>query len=569
MSATRRAVAPLLNIQIFVFIVLTIVVGAGFWVERATYSAEFEGPMVQIRAARVQSARALSLPYEVAVTRDQAQARNARSAITKAESALERIAAEHADTKGIKRSVKEATDALYSIREILSTIEAATPSTRLTNAFIELAMQREKLEKALDTLESTVQHSMVFHYDEKIQAFLFVWAAAMVVTLLTAVAARRRTQANETDEDQRRSKAIDGLTRVLRQALDEDEVQLSVLPSGRHFRVVSDAIAKVVNRMETLSQTNKEMARSDGFLQDLQEALSLADTEQAVLQTAVRAAGSTNLDKGLEIINIDSSNRSLRLTAPSRSAGEAVDGEADYEASEETRSQRWHDSIDDAIQRNPDADDDSICVTVIAQMSRNEAKALRFDELEALALATAVRLSATRRASRGADEALTDQLTGLANRREYLRRMEELDKANLPYTLVMADLDHFKDLNDRYGHDIGDRCLEIFADVLRDACRGSDLPCRLGGEEFVLVLPNVGVKAGLAVAMRVRAYLADAVQRGPATFTVSLGVAARPEHGSTAEAVLRAADGALYDAKEAGRDQVVPARMQTNLEAAR
>jgi diguanylate cyclase (GGDEF)-like protein len=147
--------------------------------------------------------------------------------------------------------------------------------------------------------------------------------------------------------------------------------------------------------------------------------------------------------------------------------------------------------------------------------------------------------------------------------------MDELDKAGIGYTLVMADLDHFKQLNDQFGHDVGDQCLEIFSQVLKDACRGSDLPCRLGGEEFVLVLPGVGVKAGLAVALRVRSYLARAAAQGPAPFTVSLGVASSPDHGTSADAVLRAADAALFDAKEAGRDQVVPARMQTNLEAAR
>ncbi len=568
MNAVRRAVAPLLNLQIFMFIVMTIVVGAGYWIERATFAAEVEGPTAEIQTVRTQVNRALSFPYAVAATRDETIARNARNAITRAENALVNIAATAGHLKGVKRSVKESQDALVEVQGILATIEAATPNTRLTNAYTELAVQREKLEKSVNLIESTVHHSIAFHYDQKIQAFLVVWAAAMTLALVTGLTARRRTQANDTEEDRRRSKAVDGLTRVLRQALDEEEVQLSALPANRHYSTVSEAISQVVNRLEALQASNKEMARSNDFLQDLQEALSLAETEQAVLQTAVRAAGSTNIDKGLEIINIDSSNRSLRLTAPTRSLGEEEDA-LSSDPADHAEVREWHESIDNAIQRSPSHADENICVTVIAQMSRNEAKALRFDELEALALATAVRLSATRRANSETNDALTDQLTGLANRREYRRRMDELDKAEIPYTLVMADLDRFKALNDRYGHDVGDRCLEIFSDVLRDACRGSDLPCRLGGEEFILVLPGVGVKAGLAVAMRIRAYLADAAERGPAPFTVSLGVAARPEHGSSAEAVLRAADAALFDAKEAGRNQVVPARMQTNLEAAR
>ena len=568
MNAARRAVAPLLTLQALVFVVLTIAVGALYWTERATFGAEVDAPATDIRTARVQANRAVSLPYAVAATRDESLAREAHAARNKADQALERIAASSGHLAGVPKAVKDARGALTEIQAVLTNIEASNRGTRLTNAFTELASQRDILDDALSRIEKPIHHGLAFHYDQKIQVLLALWAAALIASLITGLTARRRTQANDTDTDRRQAKAIDGLTRVLRLALEDEDAQLGSLPSGDQYSAVSEATAKAVSQLEELRRENKEMARSNDFLQDLQEALSLADTEQAILQTAVRAAGSTNIDKGLQIINIDSSNRSLRLTAPDRppegEAGEVPDASLGL-----PQPRSWHDSIDNAIQRSPEEEDENICVTVIAQMSRNEAKALRFDELEALALATAVRLSTTRRGNSETQDALTDQLTGLANRREYRRRMDQLDQAEIPYTLVMADLDHFKSLNDRYGHDVGDRCLEIFAEVVKDACRGSDLPCRLGGEEFIMVLPGVGVKAGLAVAMRVRAYLADAVTRGPAPFTVSLGVAARPEHGNSAEAVLRAADAALFDAKEAGRNQVVPARMQTNIEAAR
>ena len=501
MSATRRAVAPLLNIQIFVFVVLSIVVAAGFWIERATFSAEFEGPLSNIRTVRMQANRAISLPYAVAATRDDVLARSAHNSLTKAEAALERVLAEHAGTKGIKPSVGDATQSLVRVREILSTIERATPSTRLTNAYTELAMEQEKLEKSLNDIESTIQHSMVFHYDEKIHAFLFIWAAAMTLALITGVAARRRTQANETDEDQQRTKAVDGLTRVIRQALDDDEVQLSALPNNRHYAVVSDALAKLVHRLESLGAANREMARSNSFLQDLQEALSLAETEQTVLRTVMRAAESAYREEDFQLITVDSEDRTVRLTD---AEGPAI---CTFEAPEAcpalSHGRTWHHRVDDALARCPRLNDDSICVTcapvqvegkpaAVAQLSGYDETNTRFEELEALALAASVRLSVTRNIAAATSESMTDHLTGLANRRQYEQRVAELDESGRPYTLVMADLDNFKDLNDRYGHDIGDRCLEIFADVLRDACRGTDLPCRLGGEEFVLILPNVG-----------------------------------------------------------------------------
>jgi len=578
MSAARRAVAPLLTLQAFIFVVLTVVVGALYWVERATFGAEVDGPAADIRTARVQANRAVSLPYAVAATRDESIAREARESINKAEGALERIRTEVGHLAGVHRGVDDAIKALSELKGVLATIEAANEGTRLTNAYTELATQRDALDDALARIDKPVQQALAFHYDQKIQILLVVWAAALVVSLVTGLTARRRTQANETEEDQRRAKAIDGLTRVLRQAIENEEVQLGVLPAGDQYSAVAEATSKLVTRVESLQRANKEMARSNSFLQDLQEALSLAETEHAVLQTAMRAADSAYRDLGFQLITVDPADRTVRLTNPDGP------GICSFPAPEQcpalSHGRTWHHRVDDALARCPRLNEDDLCVTcapiqvegkpaAVAQLSGYDAQTIRFEELEALALATAVRLSVTRNIAAATNDSMTDHLTGLANRRLYEQRVGDLDLAGVPYALVMADLDHFKALNDRYGHDVGDRCLEIFAAVLKDACRDSDLPCRLGGEEFVLVLPGVGVKAGLAVAMRVRAYLADAVTRGPARYTVSLGVAARPEHGNSAEAVLRAADAALYDAKEAGRDQVVPARMHTNLEAAR
>ena len=491
MSAARRAVAPLLNLQAFVFVVLTVMVGALYWIERATYTSEVEVPAADLRAARDHANRAMALPYAVATTRDAAIAEEARRSAESAIQALGRVEQPSGHIAGVSRAAKDAQASLTQIKGVLAAIEASSEGMRLTNAYTELELQQDKLNGALDQIDAKVQQRVAFHYDEKIQVLLAIWASALCVSLVTGITARRRTQANETEEDLRRTKAIDGLTRVLRQALEEDEVQLGALPTGDQYSAVSEATGKLVSRVESLVKQNREMARSNSFLQDLQEALSLAETEQAVLQTAMRAADSAYRDLGFQLITIDATDRSVRLTAPD---GPSI---CTFAAPEQcpalSHGRTWHHRVDDALARCPRLTEDDICVTcapiqvegtptAIAQLSRYDARTIRFEELEALALATAVRLSVTRHIAAATVDSMTDHLTGLANRRLYEQRVGDLDVAGVPYALVMADLDHFKALNDRYGHDVGDRCLEIFAQVLKDACRDSDLPCRLGGD---------------------------------------------------------------------------------------
>lgn len=165
-------------------------------------------------------------------------------------------------------------------------------------------------------------------------------------------------------------------------------------------------------------------------------------------------------------------------------------------------------------------------------------------------------------------QALIDGLTGLANRRASSDALHaetaRAERLETPLSVVLADLDGFKDVNDAYGHAAGDEVLRVFAEVLRETLRESDVAGRWGGEEFVLLLPGADEEGAAQLAERVRAGLAERRIPGAPDLrvTASFGVAEYTP-GSGTERLLAAADGALYRAKHGGKDRVeraVPAR---------
>jgi diguanylate cyclase (GGDEF)-like protein len=156
--------------------------------------------------------------------------------------------------------------------------------------------------------------------------------------------------------------------------------------------------------------------------------------------------------------------------------------------------------------------------------------------------------------------AATDGLTGLPNKRavtDTLKRMFAVaSRTGSSLTLVLLDLDHFKDINDRRGHPVGDQILANVGAVLRGALRAGDFAGRNGGEEFALLLPDTDMSGGYDIAERVRVAIADITLPGvDVSVTASLGVAEYPEHASTLERLERLADAALYVAKRSGRNR--------------
>ncbi|WP_164659226.1 diguanylate cyclase [Tropicibacter sp. Alg240-R139] len=162
------------------------------------------------------------------------------------------------------------------------------------------------------------------------------------------------------------------------------------------------------------------------------------------------------------------------------------------------------------------------------------------------------------------DQSVRDPLTGLFNRRhmtDQLRKLISRSQASgTPVSLIAVDVDHFKKFNDNHGHDAGDMVLRAVGSVLQQSCDGDEIACRMGGEEFTIILPDNSPSEVQDRAEKLRKAVEDiAVRYGEKTLpriTISLGIAHYPTHGTMPQDLMRAADDALYDAKARGRNQV-------------
>jgi two-component system cell cycle response regulator len=162
--------------------------------------------------------------------------------------------------------------------------------------------------------------------------------------------------------------------------------------------------------------------------------------------------------------------------------------------------------------------------------------------------------------------AVTDQLTGLHNRRYMTGQIGALMKraalGGEPVSLLLVDIDHFKKINDSFGHDVGDEVLKEFAARLASNVRAIDLPVRYGGEEFVIVMPDTQLTDARRIAERIRLHVAGSPFRAMSgdellSVTISIGVASSQPGEDDAQGLLKRADEALYEAKSSGRNRVI------------
>jgi diguanylate cyclase (GGDEF)-like protein len=162
-------------------------------------------------------------------------------------------------------------------------------------------------------------------------------------------------------------------------------------------------------------------------------------------------------------------------------------------------------------------------------------------------------------------QAVTDELTGLYNRRYLWNAMEaELTRARrkkMPMAVMLFDIDHFKKLNDLWGHQAGDMVLQCIAKVVRRVVRGTDIVARYGGEEFIVVMPEASEEVALLRARELRARIAEMPLSYEGSslggITVSIGIGLSADASQSGDVLVREADAAMYEAKTRGRDQVV------------
>ena len=198
----------------------------------------------------------------------------------------------------------------------------------------------------------------------------------------------------------------------------------------------------------------------------------------------------------------------------------------------------------------------------VLNLSHGRPKAFNEDQLRLLTLIAGQAAATIQRLLLYSDMrrlAITDDLTNIYNRRHFLERMQsEIDRARrygTPFSVMFIDIDNFKDLNDSYGHQVGDKILAELATILKHWARSSDIVARYGGEEFVVLLPMTDKPRSVTAAERLRTRVQRHTFYRRKKLTVSVGVASFPGDGDTADQLLGRVDEALYMAKKTGRNR--------------
>ncbi len=349
------------------------------------------------------------------------------------------------------------------------------------------------------------------------------------------------------------------------------------ITSDDELGVLARAINDMANDLQVLVGEMESSAERDGFGSQLAEALEMADTEPDALVMIERAMLSISSTTPMEILLADSSKAHFARAASNPVAGApCCPVESPFSCIAVRRGNPVVFGNSDALNACPKLQGrasgavSAVCVPVtfmgralgVLHATSPVGSPPDVDEvgrLTALATQSGGRIGTVRSFERSQLQATTDGLTGLRNRRTIETELRGLLNEGVELTLVMADLDHFKLLNDTYGHGAGDRALRKFSQVVEASLRDSDIAGRFGGEEFVIALPGASMSKAVEVLDRLRERLAIAGEESDnPTFTASFGVV-DSSMGKSLEELLRIADAALYRAKEEGRNRVTVA----------
>ena len=358
-----------------------------------------------------------------------------------------------------------------------------------------------------------------------------------------------------------------------------------VIATRRSVRSMLAAKDLAEHEAMRVSDLVREDAARQHFKNRLHDALDMIDNESDLLAVVRRSMVSTAGERPAELLLADNSRAHLQLAVDHPEAGGAgcpVQSPWDCVAMRRGQTIVFESSdqinVCPKLRERPEGSCSAVCVPVtfmggalgVLHATGPDHQPPDVDTVERLSVLAAevgTRIGTVRAVARTQLQASTDPLTGLPNRRNLEEQVSLLLAQNMPFAVVLADLDHFKQINDTYGHDAGDRALRLFARILRSSLRPDDIPARYGGEEFAIVLPNCDAHVAVATLERIRESLTLALLDGrcPA-FTASFGVA-MSDNADAFDDIIAIADEALFAAKDAGRNRVIVAGTERTLTA--
>jgi len=329
------------------------------------------------------------------------------------------------------------------------------------------------------------------------------------------------------------------------------------------------------SQLERAERMQRESNEFQTYRNNLAEALDTTTDKDEVLAAVGRAFMDVIPDHRAELLLTDDSQAHLRRAQANPERGAAncpVDTPDQCAALRRGQTMRYDSSrtlnVCPKLPEHEDTPCSAVCVPVTFNGRASGVIHLvapegalpherQVERLTVLASETGSRLGILESTEQRDRQASTDGLTGLVNRRELENRARELLLDHRPFTIAMADLDRFKELNDRHGHDSGDSALRLFAAVLKGDLRPTDIASRYGGEEFVILLPDTDVAEAEKTITRLQRSLTDQIRaRSFLHFTASWGVT-DSEAGTTFRNIVAVADNLMYTAKRSGRNLMV------------
>jgi diguanylate cyclase (GGDEF)-like protein len=341
------------------------------------------------------------------------------------------------------------------------------------------------------------------------------------------------------------------------------------------FRPMARSIQTETTNLREAEQSHRQNNERQTFHNELNQALEVAETEEELLEAVARAMEQIIGDQPAELMLIDAAGAHLSTAQVNPAAGGPgcpVDSPHACAAIRRGQTIPYDTSralnVCPKLTQHENAPCSAICSPVlflgeargVIHTTGPDLQApdhVTIERINVLARETGNRLGTMRATTQDKHQATTDGLTGLPNRRSLEQTARDLLAVGRPFAIAMADLDHFKDLNDTYGHEAGDRALKLFAKTMLGNLRPDDTPARYGGEEFVLLLPNASIEEAKQTVDRLRVTLAgELAAAGSVTFTASWGLTTSAA-GTTFDEIIVAADEALYAAKRAGRNRII------------